>query len=285
MKRILNLTGFAAVRFSGLARGAVLSSALLAASSAFAVAQTMSDLVRAEILPGWRAADGTHIAGLRLTLKDGWKTYWRAPGDAGIPPQFDWAGSRNLSAVRIEWPTPSQILQSGMTTIGYDGTVTLPLRIDPRQRGADISLSGHIDMGVCKDVCVPVTLSFSKDLSGTRSAPDPVIVAALAERPYSAAEAGVGAVTCRLSPIEDGLGLRAVIDMPSLGRGELAVFETGDPNIWVAPSSTRREGGLLVAETTLHHVEGRAFAVQRSDLRITVLGPGSAVDIRGCQAG
>ena len=271
--------------FSGLTRTLLFSSALLAASSVSAVAQSGSDLVQADILPGWRAADGSHVAGLRLTLKDGWKTYWRAPGDAGIPPQFNWGGSRNLSSVRIEWPTPRQIVQSGLTTIGYDGTVTLPLRIDPQRQGRDIKLSGSIDMGICKDVCVPITLSISQDLGTARSRPDPVIVAALAERPYSAAEAGVGPVTCHLSPIEDGLGLRAVIDMPSLGRGELAVFEIGDPNIWVAPSDTYREGGQLVAETTLHHVEGRAFAVQRSAVRITVLGPGSAVDIRGCQAG
>ena len=269
MKHILNL----------------LLAACLAGGAAPVAAQSASDYVQAEILPGWRAADGSHVAGLRLTLKDGWKTYWRAPGDAGIPPHFDWRGSRNLSSVHVEWPTPSQIRQGGLTTIGYDRTVTLPLRIQPRRTGTDIRLTGTIDMGVCKDVCVPVNLSVAQDLGTDGSGPDPVIVAALAERPYSAAEAGVGPVTCRLSPIEDGLSLRAVIDMPSLGAGELAIFETGDPNIWVAPSKTRREGERLVAETTLHHVAGGSFAVQRSDLRITVLGPGSAADIHGCQAG
>lgn len=248
-------------------------------------AQSADDMVSVSVLPGWQMSDGRHMAALRFRLEDGWKTYWRAPGDAGIPPQFDWHGSRNMSSVHIEWPTPSQIKQGGLTTIGYDRTVTLPLRIEPRQQGAEIRLTGTIDMGVCKDVCVPVNLSVSQRLDDAGNSPDPVIVAALAERPYSAAEAGVGPVTCRLSPVEDGLSLRAVIDMPSLGRGELAIFETGDPNIWVAPSKTHRQGGQLVAETTLHHVAERSFAVQRSDLRITVLGPGSAVDIRGCQAG
>lgn len=269
MKRILNL----------------LAAACLALSVVPAQAQNVSEIVQAEILPGWRAADGTHVAGLRLTLKQGWKTYWRAPGDAGIPPQFDWRASRNLSSVRVEWPTPSQIDQGGLTTIGYDRTVTLPLRVDPRRAGREIRLAGTIDMGVCKDVCVPVNLSVSQDLSETARRPDPAIVAALAERPYSAAEAGVGPVTCRLSPVEGGLRLRAVIDMQSIGPGELAIFEAGDPNIWIAPAKTRRDGGRLIAETTLQHVAGRSFALDRSELRITVLGPGSAVDIHGCEAG
>ncbi|WP_342588784.1 protein-disulfide reductase DsbD domain-containing protein [Roseovarius aestuariivivens] len=269
MTRILNL-------FAAMGLG------LLAATGP---AAAQSDLVEARILPGWRAADGTHIAGLQFTLKDGWKTYWRAPGDAGIPPQFDWRGSSNLSSVEIEWPTPRQIRQSGVTTIGYDRTVTLPLRISPARKGGAIRLSAQIDMGVCKDVCVPVNVSVAQNLGDTDAAPDPLIVAALAERPFSAAEAGVGRVTCRLSPIEDGLRLQAEIRMPSLGRGELAVFEAGDPNIWIAPSRTTRQNGRLMAETTLHHMAGRSFAVDRSEIRITVLGPGSAVDIQGCEAG
>ena len=57
--------------------------ALAAATLAAATPARALDVVSGEILPGWRHADGAHLAGLRLTLDPGWKTYWRAPGDAG----------------------------------------------------------------------------------------------------------------------------------------------------------------------------------------------------------
>ncbi|MCR9112208.1 MAG: protein-disulfide reductase DsbD family protein [Rhodobacteraceae bacterium] len=244
-----------------------------------------SDLVEARILTGWRLPDGTHQAGLEIRLRDGWKTYWRAPGDAGIPPRFNWSGSRNLRAVEVEWPTPREIDQGGMTTIGYEKAVILPLRITPRRDGQSVSLSGEVDMGVCSDVCVPVTLSLDQDLPRSATKPDPRIIAALASRPYSAQEAGVSRVACRISPAKDGLHLRAEIDLPGTGGRELAVIETSDPNIWVAPAKTTRQGGRLVAEVDMYHVDGRSFALDRSGLRITVLGRGSAVDIQGCPAG
>lgn len=259
--------------------------AALCLLTAPARAQQDTSMVDVHILPGWRAADGQHVAGLEIRLADGWKTYWRAPGDAGIPPRFDWRGSSNLKAVQVEWPTPREIDQGGIKTIGYDQSVVLPLRLTPARGGQDITLSGEIDMGVCKNVCVPVTLSLNHNLPVSGGKPDPRIVAALAERPYSASEGGVSRVACRITPVKDGLHLRAEIDLPSTGGRELAVFEARDPNIWIAPSETTRQGGRLVAETNLYHVEGRAFALDRSALRITILGRNSAVDVQGCPAG
>ncbi|MDM8164408.1 MAG: protein-disulfide reductase DsbD family protein [Roseovarius sp.] len=250
-----------------------------------AQAQQGSDLVEMRVLPGWRTASGVHMAGLEVRMRPGWKTYWRAPGDSGIPPQFDWRRSGNLSGVEIVWPTPSVTVEDGLRTIGYKDSVILPIRVAPGQAGRDVALNGRVEMGVCKDVCVPVELQVSGLLPGNSRQPDPRIAAALASRPYTAKEAKVARVACRISPIEDGIGLRAEIDMPRTGGGETAIVEVDDPRIWVAPARTVRQGGRLVAETKLYHVEGRSFALNRSGIRITVVGQSRAVDIQGCPAG
>ena len=247
--------------------------------------ESLDGVVKAHVIPGWRAADGSHIAALHLELGAGWKTYWRAPGDAGIPPRFNWHGSTNLSGVQVEWPMPKQIPQGRYMTIGYDAPVTLPLRIMPSKHGKQVVLQGQIDLGVCREVCVPVTVSVAQALPNSKGKRDPSIVAALASRPHSASEAGVSGISCRLSPIEDGLKLSAIIAVPSQGAREVTIFEAGDPNIWVAPSTSQRTGGKIVAETTMHHASGKSFALQRSDVRITVLGQGRAVEIQGCPAG
>ena len=246
---------------------------------------SIDEIVQARILPGWRSSNGTHIAGLQLVLGQGWKTYWRSPGEAGIPTQFNWSGSRNLSGVRVEWPTPKAIPQGHFLTIGYDRAVTLPLHVAPREPGKTVRLAGEILLGVCRDVCIPVTVSVAQELPYSSSTRDPNIAAAMADTPYSANEAGVRKISCSMSPIENGIKLRTEITMPSVGGYEAVVVETADPNLWIAQPRSKRSGQKLVAETTVHHMDERAFAVNRSDLRITVVGESIAVDIQGCSAG
>lgn len=259
--------------------------ALAGLMAPMAVAGPLDEAFEARLLPGWRAADGRHVTALELRLAEGWKTYWRAPGDAGIPPQFDWRGSRNMAGVEITWPTPHVLLQDGVQVIGYVDRLVLPLTITPKRPGKAVQLKSSIDLGVCKDVCVPVSVTVSQELSTAPAKPDPRIVSAIASRPYSATEADVGTVSCRIAPIDGGLRLEASVELPPIGGREVAVVETSNPQVWVAQGDTRRDGKRLTTVSELYHVDGRAFALDRSGLRITVIGGSSAVDIQGCPAG
>jgi hypothetical protein len=88
-----------------------------------------ASLARISLLPGWRQADGRHMAALRIALAPGWKTYWRAPGEIGLPPRFDWTGSTNVAAVAPLWPRPQLFETAGVQTIGYGDVLTLPLAV------------------------------------------------------------------------------------------------------------------------------------------------------------
>ncbi|ETX14840.1 hypothetical protein OCH239_21040 [Roseivivax halodurans JCM 10272] len=247
-----------------------------------AVAEQLSDVVSATLRPGWRQADGTHVAALQLRLAPGWKTYWRAPGDAGIPPEFDWSGSSNMDALSVTWPAPHVFHRSGLRSVGYSDEVVLPLVVTARG-GGDVRLGGEVRIGVCEDICLPATLRVDGVLPASATKPDPVIAAALAQRPFTEGEAGVGAVRCSISAgAGSGMGLRAEIEMPRLGSGEEIAIETGNPAIWVDDPEASRIGDRLVAETRLEHVDGSAFALDRSAVRFTVMADGQAVDIRGC---
>ncbi|MFD1344170.1 protein-disulfide reductase DsbD domain-containing protein [Litorisediminicola beolgyonensis] len=237
--------------------------------------------VSAQLRPGWRLPDGRHVAGLELTLAPGWKTYWRAPGDAGIPPSFDWSGSDNVSAVAITWPVPHVSYQGGMRSVVYTDRVVLPLTVSPSKSG-EVRLSGEVSIGVCKDVCLPKTLRLDATL-GDGDRPDPVIAAALADRPFSASEAGVRGVTCSVAQIEGGLSLTAKIDMPSAGGTEEMVIETGNPAVWVSEPESRRDNGLLVATAELMHMEAKPFALDRDEVTVTVIGERHVVEITGCK--
>lgn len=250
-----------------------------------AQAQSLDDAYSAKILPGWRTDDGRHMAAIEIKLAPGWKTYWRAPGDAGIPPRFDWGKSSNLSKVSVIWPTPEVMDQSGFQVIGYGGKLVLPLHVHPKSRARDVNLKGEIEIGVCKDICLPVTLQLQERLDRNTRKPDAKIAGAMANRPYSAKEGKVSHVNCSISPIEDGLRLTAEMDLPKTGAGEVAVIETDNPQVWVSQAETRRSGNRLTATSELFHVEGRSFALNRSGVRITVIGSSHAVDIQGCKKG
>ncbi|MCK0151449.1 hypothetical protein MWU54_15510 [Marivita sp. S6314] len=260
-----------------------LIAALALTSPTVSSAGDTKGLSKVELRPGWRLQDGSHMAALHLVLEPGWKTYWRAPGDVGIPPQFDWSGSRNIRSVSTSWPTPEVFFEQGMRSVGYKREVVIPLHMTALRSGEDMSLSGEMQIGICKDICIPAHLSFEATLPPASTRPDPMIAAALTDMPFTAKEAGVTSVTCHLEPNTDGgLLLHTKIDLPSAGGTEYVVVEAGNPHVWVAEPDSRRDGGSLYATTRLIHVEGRSFALNRADLRFTVIGRSHAVDIRGC---
>jgi DsbC/DsbD-like thiol-disulfide interchange protein len=266
----------------GIVLGALLPAALVPGR---AVAQMLdtADIVQGGVRPGWREPDGHHMAALHLTLAENWKTYWRAPGVAGIPPRFDWSGSENIASVTLHWPRPVVFEQSGIRSVGYEHELILPMEftlIDPTKPAR---LEAMVDLGVCETICVPVTLRMGADLRPD-GADDRAIRAALADQPRPAAKLGLSAAECAVEPISDGLRVTVALDMPSLGGDEFVVFELPDATIWVSESMTDRQGKRLVATSDMVPTSGAPFGLDRSDLRITVLGATQAVELTGCPA-
>ena len=254
----------------------------LGLSTTAAAQDPLAGVLSHRVLPGWTEADGTRMAGLELTLKPGWKTYWRAPGDAGIPPRFDWSQARNLQDATVHWPAPRIFWQSGMRSIGYENRVVLPLSLTPRRQGRDIRLRGRVDLGVCSDICVPASVEIDAMLPDTAQERSPGIVSALAALPYTEQEGNVTGASCRVTPTQDGLAVEALVTMPAAGRTEDAVIEPATPGIWVSEAKTARSGDVLRISAEMVATGSAPLVVNRSDIRITVIGSRNAVDIRGC---
>ncbi|MBN2629869.1 MAG: hypothetical protein JXR75_04955 [Rhodobacteraceae bacterium] len=258
---------------------------LLLAPAAHAQGVTQADVLSAQFRPGWQTASGTHMAALDVQLAPQWKTYWRAPGDAGIPPVFDWSGSQNVASVQFHWPSPEVFRTSGLQTVGYHDSLMLPIEVTPKDPSQPVHLKARIDLGVCKDICMPASLQLTANLL-TPGAADPAIKAALKARPATAAEGGVGKVGCTVEPIKDGLRVTVTVNMPQQGRDEVVVFEPGLAGVWVSEAAVMRQGGTLQAQVEMVPPSGQPFALDRSAVVMTVIGSaGRAVEIRGCPAG
>ncbi|WP_235829889.1 protein-disulfide reductase DsbD domain-containing protein [Frigidibacter oleivorans] len=255
---------------------------LFAPGPAMAQSVQPDQLVAARLMPGWDTGRGTHMAALRLDLAEGWKTYWRAPGDAGIPPQFDWSGSENVAAVRLHWPAPLMFELGGMRTFGYRRQLVLPVEVTPRDPSRPIALKGTVNLGICRDICVPLSLTIGGPLPAG-GAPSEEIRAALAAQPRPGAEVGARTVQCRLDPIRDGLRLTAVLES-RVPQDAVAVIETSDPSIWVSETETVRQGGQLISTADLLPGTRGPMALDRSGVTITLIGSTGAVELKGCPA-
>lgn len=260
-----------------------LTTAALMLAALPAAATTQDEILDAALLPGWQMENGHHMSGLSLTLAPNWKTYWRAPGEAGIPPLFDWSGSENVKSIRVHWPSPQVFHTNGMQTVGYHDGVVLPVEVTPKAPGQPIVLRARVDLGVCKDICMPAFVDVQAALANPGQ-PDAAIRAALKSRPRTAAEAGLGAIGCTVDPIADGLRLTATLNLPKRGGAETVVFETDNAAVWVAESVTRRAGGVLTSVTELVTGSGAPFALDRSGVTVTVLSADGSVEIAGCPA-
>jgi DsbC/DsbD-like thiol-disulfide interchange protein len=107
-------------------------------------------------------------AGIEIRLDPGWKTYWRYPGDSGVPPTFDFAGSENVKSATVLWPAPEQFADgAGGHSIGYLGELVLPLRVVPADAGRVSALNVKLKYAICGTLCVPASAKLNLALSGT----------------------------------------------------------------------------------------------------------------------
>ena len=161
---------------------------LLALLALPALANPYADKAQTRVLHGWVEPDGTRIAALEITLAEGWHTYWRAPGDAGIPPSFNWQGSRNLASATPAWPRPTVYSQNGMRSIIYTGRLVLPISLTPKTSDKPIRVKGTVDIGVCKDICVPFQIVVDETIKADSTAATQAIKTALATVPRTGAQ-------------------------------------------------------------------------------------------------
>ncbi len=269
---------------AALARMAVLALSALPLSALPLSAQSVDDMLRVQLLSGWQTPEGHRMAALDLKLAQGWKTYWRAPGEAGIPPVFDWTGSENLAGVTLHWPSPEVIDLNGLRSIGYHERLVLPMEVTARDASKPVTLQLKMDLGLCKDICLPASVTLHGRLEGA-GGPDRTIRDALAARPLSAAEAGLTGISCSIVPIEDGLRLTASLNLPRFGTGEeVVVFEASDQTIWVSQAQSARHGGAVIASTDMVATSGAPFALDRQGVIVTVLADKKSVELQGCPA-
>jgi len=221
------------------------SPARAAQSDAFSNPAVTARLLTAEngVAPG----SSTISAGLDLELGEGWKTYWRSPGEVGIPPSIDWEGSRNVADVEFMWPAPQRFTAFGIENFGYHEKVVFPLRITLKDPGQPALLAGKVNLLTCSQVCVPQDFELTLDLP-TGKGIDEASAAAITRFaklvPQDGAAAGMTVETANLDDELTALTLTARSDTPF--RNPDVFPELGDGTAFGKPDIRLGDGDRLL---------------------------------------
>ena len=174
--------------------------------------------------------------GIEVRLKPGWKTYWRYPGDAGVPPRFDFAGSENIKTITVLWPAPHRFSEDGINLIGYEGDVILPLRVTPEDHRKAVTLHLKIDYGICEKLCIPADAKVELVLSGDAGSHENALAAAEAQVPKPV-EIGHGNMLA-IQNVQRETGTtppRIIVDIAAPAASGVDLFVEGPTPDWALP--------------------------------------------------
>jgi DsbC/DsbD-like thiol-disulfide interchange protein len=226
-------------------------------------------------------------AGIEIRLDPGWKTYWRYPGDSGVPPTLDFAGSENVKSVSTLWPAPEAFDDgAGGHSIGYHGDVVLPLQVTPNDATKPSSLHVKLDYAVCGKLCVPVQAQLALTLSGKPSVEDAALSAAEAHVPRQATlgerSGSLSIASVRREP--DGKHGRVVVLVGAPEGVSVRIFAEGPTPEWALPlpqpegNADAGAGGMRRYTFDLDGLPPGARA-EGATLKITAVSPTDAIEV------
>ncbi|MDD0838854.1 protein-disulfide reductase DsbD family protein [Curvibacter sp. HBC61] len=190
--------------------------------------------------------------GLSLRHQPGWHTYWKNPGDSGLPTQLSWQLPAGLSAGEIDWPVPHKIRIGQLANLGYENTVLLPVPVqvsrDWRATGDTLPVRLHAQWLVCREECIPEQADLALDVpvAGSTAAQAPAFAAARAAQP----QALKGEHSARVAG--QTLSLR-IAGLPAAWRGQALELFPEDAEVLdiAAPSPARWDGAVWTTEVPL----------------------------------
>ena len=182
------------------------------------------------------------LGGIALQLQPGWKTYWRTPGDSGVPPRFDFSKSENIEAVTVLWPAPLKFDDgAGGHSLGYHDAIVLPLRIVAKNADKPVTLRADINYAVCEKLCIPVEAHAELPFTSVASTEDSALFAALDTVPKPANVGDPNPLTIR-DVKRDGKSA-VLVDVVSPDAREVNLFVEGPTPDWGLPVPKLLENG------------------------------------------
>ena len=266
--------GVRSARGSASLAGRLAAASLMAAASvvlpslAHAADPYATDWAKAAKSEARLVAGGARLAGFEIALAPGAITYWRDPGDAGLPPTFDFSGSDNVAGVEPAFPAPKRIREAdGGEAFGYDGEVVIALRVEPKDPSKPATLALDANYAVCEKVCLPAQAHLALTLPAGSSPYASLVERALAAAPRAVKPKEFGELAQVLGRDGRGGWLLCAARSPGAPRD---LFVEPPAGWWIAVAKAPGDDGRECFTLTLREKpEDAAFPVP---FRLTLTG-------------
>ena len=217
-----------------------------------------------------------HRAGIEIRLAPGWKTYWRYPGDSGIPPRFDFSQSKNVKAVTVRYPAPHRLTDESGTSIGYKRGVVFPLEVVPQNAAQPVVLVVKADYAICEKICIPAEGKAELNVTGKQGAQEAWLKKNEMLVP-SPAKIGEGdKLAVRAVKREDK---RILVDVAAPGAVDL--FAEGPAADWALPVPSPVDGAAAGQQRFAFELDGLPPNAKPdgATLTLTVVSDGQAIEV------
>ena len=219
-------------------------------------------------------------AGIEIKMQPGWKTYWRYPGDSGVPPHFDFSGSENLKTATVLYPAPHLFTDETGQSLGYKDRIIFPLVISPQQPGKPVRLRLKADYAVCEKLCVPAEGRAELTLTPGDSSQDSALAAAEARVPKQVTAAQLGLTVRRTN---DGTKPLVAVDLGAPAGNPIDLFVEGPTPQWALPIPKRSQTAPAGRAQFSFELDGLPPGVDpkgQVDLTFTVVTGERAVEVK-----
>jgi DsbC/DsbD-like thiol-disulfide interchange protein len=219
-----------------------------------------------------------HRAGIEIRIGSGWKTYWRYPGDSGLPPRFDFSGSRNVKSATVLWPAPQKLADESGSSIGYKHDVVFPVDVVPEDASKPVMLALKIDYAVCEKICVPADGKAELTLTGKPGENDSKLAHSVALVPTPSTLGGDGALSIRAAKRE---GARIVVDVAAPAGKPVELFAEGPMPEWALPVPSPAAGAPQGQQRFSFELDGlpSGAKVDGAMLKLTAVAGEQAIEV------
>lgn len=213
-----------------------------------------------------------------VELKPGWTTYWRNPGEAGIPPLFDFSKSKGVAVSAPGFPVPRSKAASGIVSVVYTQNVAFPFEASPLIAPLSGEIKLEILLGVCEAICIPAVADFSQDLSKlNRSDPLSSSLIAVAKQKLPVSEPREGWPNILGANMQSDTTVLIKTNLP-LDTKKAELFVEGKDTWFFNPAKlVRREGLLAEFELSLLDLP-EGTKIGETPLRMTLTADGNGYE-------
>lgn len=275
---------FATIRPS-LVPAIVLAAAIFPVSAAYSDTSAWDGDARTGVrvvAGGTKVEDGRTVlrAGVEIRLAPGWKTYWRYPGDSGVPPHFDFVKSENVKSVQVSWPAPERMADADGVIIGYRNNVVFPLHVVPKDPNAPVVLRLAIDYAICEKVCIPVQARAELTIK-SGGASEPAIVAAEKAVPRAQKLGADAPLSIKAIHRDDATKpAKVFVDLAAPAGMPVAVFAEGPSQDWALPVPDKVDGAPAGLQRFAFALDGLppGASSKGAEIRLTAVAGEQAIE-------